>query len=79
MNVEIEILRIRAFSVILHAAESRKWIRTDCWHSQCDAKEDWQLRTTNVDVRRLMNNTENIVHAVINHRRKNAIELCGHI
>ena len=77
MNVEIEILRIRAFSVLLQAAESRKWIRTDCWHAfivRCYRRLlniQWQLRTTNVDVRHLMNNTENIVHAVINHRRKN--------
>ena len=35
----------------------------------------WQLRITNVDVRRRLNNTENIVQTVI----RGNIELLGHI
>ena len=83
MNVKAQILKTCVFSVLLYASETWTIKRTDqdrllafemrCYRRLLNIR--WQQRITNVEVRRRMNSTENIVQTVI--RRK--MEFFGHI
>ncbi len=83
MTVKTQILRTCVFSVLLYASETWTMKKTDqdrllafemrCYRRLLNIR--WQQRVTNVEVRRRMNNTENIVQTVI----KRKMELFGHI